>query len=307
MATFDFLENFFFISLAITFGLILLLVYHFKSRITTVEKQMDRMNEALTGVLKTCRSLMEPSGGMLHLAKPVSSPEYAKQIIHLSEPPAVAPPKPDDRIMYQLREVSDEDEESDDDEDTFDDEAGSDAASETDADTEEDADDVTVDEEQMDSVSEHEADETDDDVMDDVEVFHVAPPSPRLNLAEPSSHNVLDEIAELDVAPAIVEEETDVVVDMVVEPEVCDINVDVVPSVDEPPQHLGEPVEAETVSNSAVADETVSEVSTFDINAKEVYRKMSIVQLRTIAVSSGITADTTKMKKNDLIKLLMQL
>jgi hypothetical protein len=40
---------------------------------------------------------------------------------------------------------------------------------------------------------------------------------------------------------------------------------------------------------------------------REVYRKMNITQLRGIATAAGITVDTTKMKKNELIQLLENL
>ena len=49
---FDFIENFFFISLGITFSLIILLVYHFKERITSMERKGDTMYELITNVVK---------------------------------------------------------------------------------------------------------------------------------------------------------------------------------------------------------------------------------------------------------------
>jgi hypothetical protein len=57
MAIFNFLENFFFISLAITFGLLLLLVYHFKERMSIVEKKSDTLNEVLTHVVKELKTM----------------------------------------------------------------------------------------------------------------------------------------------------------------------------------------------------------------------------------------------------------
>jgi hypothetical protein len=49
---FDFIENFFFVSLGITFVLIILLVYHFKQRITSMERKGDTMYELITNVVK---------------------------------------------------------------------------------------------------------------------------------------------------------------------------------------------------------------------------------------------------------------
>lgn len=52
MAFFDFIENFFFVSLGITFALIILLVYHFKQRISSMERKGDTMYELITNVVK---------------------------------------------------------------------------------------------------------------------------------------------------------------------------------------------------------------------------------------------------------------
>jgi hypothetical protein len=52
MEFFNFVETFFFISLAITFVLIMMLVYHFKERISVLEKKTDLMFEIFNNVLK---------------------------------------------------------------------------------------------------------------------------------------------------------------------------------------------------------------------------------------------------------------
>ena len=52
MGIFSFVENFFFISLGITFVLILLLVYHFKQRMSSVERKGETMFELMSSVVK---------------------------------------------------------------------------------------------------------------------------------------------------------------------------------------------------------------------------------------------------------------
>jgi hypothetical protein len=42
----------------------------------------------------------------------------------------------------------------------------------------------------------------------------------------------------------------------------------------------------------------------FRENNKEVYRKMSTQALKTLVITKGLSSDTSKMKKNDLLKLL---
>lgn len=52
MGLFNFIETIFFFSLAITFLLILLLVYHFKQRISSMEQKSDTMFDIINGVVK---------------------------------------------------------------------------------------------------------------------------------------------------------------------------------------------------------------------------------------------------------------
>ena len=52
MGVFNFIETFFFISLGITFVLILLLVYHFKQRLNTIEQKSNTMFEIINNVVQ---------------------------------------------------------------------------------------------------------------------------------------------------------------------------------------------------------------------------------------------------------------
>ena len=52
MGVFNFIETFFFISLGITFILILLLVYHFKQRLSAVEQKGDTMFDIMNNMVK---------------------------------------------------------------------------------------------------------------------------------------------------------------------------------------------------------------------------------------------------------------
>lgn len=51
MEFFNFVETFFFVSLAITFVLIMMLVYHFKERLTIVEKKTNTMFDIITNIV----------------------------------------------------------------------------------------------------------------------------------------------------------------------------------------------------------------------------------------------------------------
>ena len=57
MAFFNFVETFFFISLGITFVLVLLLVYHFKQRMTGLEQKCDTLFEIINDMVKELNML----------------------------------------------------------------------------------------------------------------------------------------------------------------------------------------------------------------------------------------------------------
>jgi hypothetical protein len=57
MSVFNFMETFFFISLGITFVLILLLVYHFKQRLSAIEEKSDTMFDIINNVVQEITSV----------------------------------------------------------------------------------------------------------------------------------------------------------------------------------------------------------------------------------------------------------
>jgi hypothetical protein len=57
MGFFNILETFFFISLAITFVLIMMLVYHFKGRICVLEQKCDTMFEIMNNIIKELKAV----------------------------------------------------------------------------------------------------------------------------------------------------------------------------------------------------------------------------------------------------------
>ena len=75
MSVFGFIENFFFVSLALVFILVLFLVYHFKSRITVAEKKSESMYGLLTAVVKEIKLLR----GMFGLGSTENAPLTPKQ------------------------------------------------------------------------------------------------------------------------------------------------------------------------------------------------------------------------------------
>jgi hypothetical protein len=74
MGFFNFLETAFFISLAITFVLIMMLVYHFKGRLVILEQKCDTMFEIMNNMIKELKSIQARSIATAHAAQnaPVS-------------------------------------------------------------------------------------------------------------------------------------------------------------------------------------------------------------------------------------------
>ena len=67
MGVFNFMESFFFISLGITFLLIIMLVYHFKQRIISLEHKHDTMFEIVNNIVKQLRNMQTT---IQHLGEP---------------------------------------------------------------------------------------------------------------------------------------------------------------------------------------------------------------------------------------------
>lgn len=66
MGFYNILETFFFISLAITFVLIMMLVYHFKGRISILEQKCDTMFEIMNNMVKEMKNLKYAFGMVLN-------------------------------------------------------------------------------------------------------------------------------------------------------------------------------------------------------------------------------------------------
>ena len=76
MGFFNFIETFFFISLAITFVLIMMLVYHFKERLTTLEKKTETIMDIMNGFFKeisVIKTLCLQSASLTQLNNPIIS------------------------------------------------------------------------------------------------------------------------------------------------------------------------------------------------------------------------------------------
>jgi len=314
MSVFGFIENFFFISLGIVFGLILLLVYHFKNRMAIAEKKSESMYGLLSAVVKEIKSLrgMFGLGGesakspnstsepivassmeQTYKIQPKSDPEIVVPVnlveretivpVNLVERETIVPVTPVERetivpvtpveretivpVNLVEREVI-----------TLDLNASEPATPpkivvsdvESESDTESDLEESFDLNDSSDDEEEDFSDEEDEDEDEEEDQVQNDCPLEELNVED------LDVESPTNIEPIANIEE----VDLSEVQEVTNTNVEPEP----------EPVE------SANDD--------LPIPSNDQLRKMNINQLKTIAIQLGITADTSKMKKPELIGLI---
>jgi len=135
MASFNFLETFFFLSLGITFVLILLLVYHFKQRLTNLEQKNESLFELLQMFIKETNMI---KGNVSHLydhihmkqsAMSFPSQNIAAEFVINGNMNAAAPvyaPASDCQVLDDEDDDDEEDDDEDDDEDDEDDDEDND-------------------------------------------------------------------------------------------------------------------------------------------------------------------------------------
>ena len=301
MALFDFVENFFFISLGITFALILLLIYHFKQRISSVERKGDTMYELMTNIVKELKFVkgvnsyyesffrstgqsLPGAGGAPLSAEPAGCPVengVDKKVIHFpseGETKSTAiqvvkhlPCEEEEEAepaVYSKIVVSDDD-------------SGSESDSESDS--ESGVEEESVYSEDTDFVEEFE----DGIALGEIELEwggggkedYPAPAPARLEEV------ILPEEFPLE-HPAVL---------------VSEISV---PTTEEEPSSSSSIALPESVANP-IADPATEKGNEKDPEGnREIYRKMNITQLRSIAHAVGIEGDLAKMKKNEIIRLL---
>ena len=166
MGAFNFIESFFLLSLGITFVLIVLLVYHFKQRLSSMEQKCDTMFDIVQNLVKELKAVktacIEQSGGGCARMDPLMSTF----------------------VGYKDTPTNDEDDDDDDDEDEDDDNAEED----------EDDDDAEEDEDEHDDAESIEV-----KIEDDVKIISMELGN-RIEIIENNSESESDEAAiELDV------------------------------------------------------------------------------------------------------------
>jgi hypothetical protein len=247
MGFFNFIETFFFISLGITFVLILLLVYHFKQRMNALEQKCDTMFEIINNIVKELTVLRntQVAPPMFYGAFPSNMNEIYKQMENTGEKVLVSD---DDTSGSDYDTNNEEDEESDGEEDG------------------EESDGEESDGEESDG-----EEENNDPEKKTIKIVNV-------NISDTIDVEEINNTEQLDDADGGDEDNNGI-----------------------------EPIEVDNIHveklNPIVADDVDDSTSITSTN-KEVYKKMTLAALKTIAITKGLCSDASKLKKTDLLKLL---
>jgi len=246
MGIFNYIDTFFFISLGITFILILLLVFHFKQRMSDLEDKSETMFEIINNIVKEITSIKQTfslsgccqNNACMNTCYP--SPSYSKndnvQLHYVKE-------NDSEKII-----VSDDDDDSDDD-DTDDEDDDDEYDSDTDDDSDNEKPSLQI-------------------TGNDVKIINVE----------------MGDVIEIE-EPEITEEN-----ESEEETPLENIVLDILHV-----EKVDESVESESVATT--------ESNTIE-TSKEIYRKMTLSALKSLVISKGLASDPSKMKKNDLLKLL---
>ena len=260
-------ETFLFISLAITFILIVFLVYHFKSRIATIEHKCDTMFEIINSIVREMNNASNDditiTNSQPNMQINQFTPTFDNKIdIVLSE---------DDYDSEDEDDCDSEDENDSDDEDENDSGDEDDSEDENDSDDEDDSEDENNVEESintdkrvinMDNLQDMDTIDTNFDNDNDND-----------NNNNNTHIEGVDEINDANVEP--------------LNPDNLEMHVE---KVEETTNNLDD--------NSTVSTNTETK------HSMSVFKRMTLPLLKTYVIEKGLISDPSKMKKQDLINLI---
>lgn len=285
MTFFSLLESFFFLSLGLTFLLVVLLVYHFKRRIDSLEKRIETLTDVTKTMLmdSTAASSKPPSStsfmnSYLNLPKtdgPVVFTQYPNQESH-EFPPDWNPV--DD--VYKNIIVSNMNISQDDDDD--DSESGESGDSSEDGIRE--INDDNSDQDEQPPILNYHVEETVELNDIDVEV---------IQSSTEQEHEINDEV---DEQYSTVVESTDESLSL----EGLGISEIQVTKIEE----TVEDDDANTV-DASVLTEDPDVVGVKSVSSKKSLQKMSVQMLRAMVIRDGLCTEPSKMKKKELIDLVL--
>ena len=273
MGVFNFIETFFFISLGITFVLILLLVYHFKQRLNSIEQKSNTMFEIINNIVQEITSVKQfvQSRFTVPLSSgQMSSGQMSSSKINLESIPECVP-------ICQINSIeilSDEDEDDDDDTD-------SESSSSNDSYDQDDDDDfitnkiIVSDDEQSVNLD---IDPVQSELGQTVKIINLEVCN---TIQLDISKDELSEIIKVDHSDT--------------EPDKDTIDLDISIDID---ADMGAEIELDTTKKQEVIDLSPNQ------RIMETYNKMSAAELKAIVIQKGLSTEPSNMKRPRLLKLL---
>ena len=264
MEFFSFLETLFFISLAVTFVLIIMLVYHFKGRLVLLEQKTNTMFEILSSMIKEMKDIRESSSILTDKVQSIERLQNESDNNESQSNPAFSPSMPFGggagglfppelfRLFQMGGPSSFQENEYEEGEDGEEDEHG-------------EFKKIVVSDTELDS---------DDEDEDNVRVISVD-----------IDNSIVPEISSLDEL-----QEQDIVLD-----EDIDVSREVVDEVDNDEVDIEDEADGQVDEEPEKTNEDTEQVD---------YRKLDVSYLRTMVLTRGLATDTKKLKKSDLIRLL---
>lgn len=280
MGVFNFIETIFFVSLGITFVLILLLVYHFKQRISAIEQKADTMLDIINNIVKeiyVLKNSQQMTNRFFTTTTMEGNPSPNESV------PSARVQVPLSFTPTQKINVSDNDE---------DDDSESESESEDDDDQEDGEDDSDG------------SSENNDDVSNEPVSYEVLP-----NEVEPDEAALHEELpleaTPYEVAPLVEDDVVKVITVSLESIELADAieSVETINEEDQLDDLNPAPIHVEKIDSDEPEnlDEVVGEQKE---SSKEVYRKMTLQSLKALVITKGLCSDPSKMKKQELLKLL---
>ena len=268
MAIFNFIETFFFISLGITFVLILLLVNHFKQRISGLEQKCDTMFEIINDVVKQINVLRIQNNVPFNMSSNMTSNMTSNMpsnmpFMNLFNPLSQSKLMPQFHDFMNEKIDEDDDEYDEEDDEDEDDEDGDDQDDDEDDEDEDDEDDDDDEDENNDSIKIINVNINDSNDIEPIIIEELSEHNENENENEND-----DDIQEIDNNS--IREETDI-----------------------------EPIYVEKIipNDDSPLDNTIYDKETEKESQKEIYKKMSLAALKTLVISKGLCSDASKLKK----------
>jgi hypothetical protein len=273
MGFFNLLETFFFISLAITFVLIMMLVYHFKGRILIIEQKCDTMFEIMNNMVKEMKNIKYSTASSFASATTAGAGNPRQFMFEQTQDSTFNPQMmlPNNESVYFTYNNSGLGE--------VDNDSGSEYSDEDSTDGRSDGFAKIV-------VSDNE-----DDTYTPIKIINVdinEPDNVDIEITE-----VADAFANLDVNA---ENDTETEIESKTETG----NIYEIDSADGA-FNISNDITVTKVDIVVLPDDELDNLEKSDIVD---YRKMDVSYLRTLVITRGLVSDTKKLKKPDLIRIL---